>query len=281
METMIIGGLEMEEMVSVGEVLSKILKVGGELKPMSAEELEEFEKEKVMVYNSRPGKLKYYDCPKCLNRGEYEVRENGRTVVRECSCMDKRRAMRRMMESGLEDVITRYTYQTFETPELWQKTALEKCKEYSDNPVGWLIMTGSPGTGKTHLCTAVCGDLIKKGYDVRYFQWRTEAPGLKAYAGTFEYEDKVRPYKVAKVLYIDDFFKSKTVTEGDINLAFDIINARYNNTKLLTIISSEKTLEDMLDIDQARGSRIYERRQTYIRTSGKPNWRLRDMEGAD
>ena len=275
METTIIGGLTMEDMVMATEVLGKLRDIIGTLKPMSNEEILE---EQVKTLNSRVGELKYINCNKCNNRGDIAAIEDGRIVIKECSCMANRRAMKRMYSSGLADVIERYTFRNFETPEIWQKVALEKCREYADNPNGWLIMTGSPGTGKTHLCTAICGDLIKKGYDVRYFQWRTEAPGLKAYSGTVDYEDKVRPYKEVGVLYIDDFWKSKSVTEGDINLAFDILNARYNNTKLLTILSSERTIEDILDIDQAIGSRIYERKQTYIKTSGKQNWRLRGME---
>ena len=257
-------------------MLGKLAEMIGELKPMSNEEILE---EQVKTLNGRIGNLKYINCPRCKNRGDVAVVEDGRIVIKECSCVDKRRAMRRMYDSGLSDVIERYTFKNFETPELWQRVALEKCREYVEDPKGWLVMTGSPGTGKTHLCTAICGDLIKKGYEVRYFQWRTEAPGLKAYAGTVDYEDKVKPYKEVKVLYIDDFWKSKSVTEGDINLAFDILNARYNNVNLLTVISSEKTIEDILDIDQAIGSRIYERKQIYIKTAGKQNWRLRGMEG--
>ena len=235
-------------------------------------------REQINALNSRPGSLKYIDCPKCMNRGEVAVNENGHVVMKECSCMVKRRAMRRMYESGLSDVITRYTFKNFQTVEQWQKTALEKCQAFSGDPSGWLVVTGTPGTGKTHLCTAVCGELIKRGLDVRYFLWRTDAPVLKAYAGTVEYEEKVRPFKTAKVLYIDDFWKSKTVTDADVNLAFDILNARYNNTSLITIISSEKTIEEILDVDQAIGSRIYERKAVYVKTNGKANWRLRDNE---
>lgn len=247
----------------------------GTLEPMSSEEWLDL---KIKAINSVRGNLKYIDCPKCLNKGYIAVNRDGHEVMEECSCMTKRRAMQRMHNSGLEDVISRYTFKTFQTAEDWQRVALEKCQAFADNPFGWLIMTGSPGTGKTHLCTAVCGDLIKKGYDVRYFLWRTDAPVLKAYAGTVEYEEKTRPYKTVKVLYIDDFFKSKTITDADVNLAFDILNARYNNSGLITIISSEKTIEEMLDIDQALGSRIYERKQTYIKTSGKMNWRLKEVE---
>ena len=65
------------------------------------------------------------------------------------------------------------------------------------------------------------------------------------------------------------------------NLAFDILNDRYNDTRLITILSSEMTVEEMLNIDQALGSRIYERRQVYIKTRGKKNWRLRPQEAQE
>ena len=244
----------------------------GTLELTSSEWLEE----QARVLNNRVGNLPLIDCPRCKNRGEIAVVRDGGIVMTECGCMTKRRAMRRMKESGLEDVISRYTFGTFQTNEDWQRAALETCEGYAENPSGWLLISGNPGTGKTHLCTAVCGGLLKAGYDVRYFLWRTEAPVLKAYAGTPEYAEKVRPYKEVKVLYIDDFLKARAVTDADINLAFDILNARYNNTSLLTIISSERTMEEMLDLDEAVGSRIYERRQAYIKTVGKENWRLRD-----
>ena len=67
-------------------------------------------------------------------------------------------------------------------------------------------------------------------------------------------------------MYIDDLFKTKqgaSVTAADINIAFEILNYRYIND-MLTIISSEKTLREILDIDEAVGSRIYEMAQGYI-----------------
>lgn len=58
--------------------------------------------------------------------------------------------------------------------------------------------------------------------------------------------------KMVYVFYIDDFIK-ETVTDADINIAFELLNARYNDHEKLTIISTEKS------IDEALGSRIYER----------------------
>ena len=65
------------------------------------------------------------------------------------------------------------------------------------------------------------------------------------------------------MLYIDDFFKT-TPTTADLDKAFQIIDYRKNlsmgNSKrrLITIISSEKMLEEIIGIDEAIGSRIFE-----------------------
>ena len=51
-----------------------------------------------------------------------------------------------------------------------------------------------------------------------------------------------------------------SVTAGDINLAFEILNYRYNN-KLKTIISSELLTTELKDIDESLAGRIYEMTQ--------------------
>ena len=53
--------------------------------------------------------------------------------------------------------------------------------------------------------------------------------------------------KKVKVLYIDDFFKGG-ITDADFRLAFEIINARYNDKGLRTIISSEVKIKDLMKI---------------------------------
>jgi DNA replication protein DnaC len=92
-------------------------------------------------------------------------------------------------------------------------------------------------------------------------RWRDESAKLKALVNdAIEYSRLIRELKKVEVLYIDDFFKvqrGQQPTPADINLAFEILNYRYAN-KLQTIISSEKTLDDILLIDDAVGGRIYE-----------------------
>lgn len=65
------------------------------------------------------------------------------------------------------------------------------------------------------------------------------------------------------------------MTGPDVNLAFEFLNYRYNDLGLVTLLSTEKTVEELLDADEAVGSRVFERSRGYcLRFSGK-NRRLR------
>ena len=63
-------------------------------------------------------------------------------------------------------------------------------------------------------------------------------------------------YLNPSVLFIDDFLKGKT-TPADLNYIYRIINSRYLKNKPL-IISTEKTVDEILSWDEAVGSRIVE-----------------------
>ncbi len=235
-----------------------------------------------------PGLLEGYDCLTCLNRGDIPFIRNGAIVVRECACMSKRRALWRIERSGLKDLISKCTFDNYKTPETWQRKAKELARKFAADPAGsWFAALGAVGSGKTHLCTAICCDLINTGYDTRYMLWKDEARQLKAAVNADEeYGRLIRPLQTVRVLYIDDFWKTRInddtgryeqPTQADINLAFEIINARYIDRKLITLISSERTCQELLNIDQAVGSRIAERSRGYcidLEGDGK-NWRLK------
>lgn len=232
------------------------------------------------MLNKEPGNLPDYDCPDCMNRGHFHrVDDQGRTYLEECRCKAIRRSVWRMRHSGLADMAQRYTFDTWEQREPWQRSAADIARRYVKERDGWFLMAGSPGTGKTHLCTAVACALIDAGIETRYMLWRDVSTRAKAVVNDeAEYQRIVEPLKAVKALYIDDLFKTgkgQAPTVGDVNLAFEILNARYNNARLLTIISTERTVEELLEIDEAVGSRIYERSKGYyLPVTGKKNWRL-------
>ena len=233
---------------------------------------------KIEAYNGTGGSLDGVDCAVCRNKGYVADARDGAIVMRECACMAKRRSLRRMRKSGLLGLLNCYTFDAFRTPEPWQKQARERAIDFAANGWGrWFVITGTPGTGKTHLCTAIAGAMLEAGREVRYMLWRTEAPRLKAIVNDREeYEREINQLKEAEVLYIDDFFKG-SVSDADINLAFELLGDRYNKKSGSTMLSSEKTVEELLDIDEAIGSRIYEMSKGYCLKMPKKNWKQRGL----
>ena len=231
---------------------------------------------KAQALNEKRGSLHGIDCAICNNKGFIALIADGDLVTTECTCMKRRRTLSRIAQSGLSDLVSTNTFQTYETPKKWHQVAKETAMNYLVRGDGkWFIISGNSGTGKTHLCTAICGELIKAGKEVRYMLWRDEAPRLKALVNDrFEYDRLISEIKRADVLYIDDFWKG-AVTPADINLAFEILNARYNSKQKVTLISSERTIEQILSVDEAIGSRIYARSKGFYIKTPDENWRLR------
>lgn len=219
-------------------------------------------------------------CEACGNYEYVWVVKNASRYCRPCACKMERDNLRRLRGSGLENLIARCTFERYEAREHWQREAKEKVMRFvTDENRGWLLLSGQSGAGKSHLCTAAAEQFIKNGLETRYMRWLDESVALKALVGDEkEYFKRLNRLKTCKVLYIDDLFKSnKAPTDPDIRLAFDLLDYRYCNPELITMISTERYMEELLKIDQALGGRIYERTREYRVEFGRgaqKNWRL-------
>lgn len=234
--------------------------------------------------NSEQGSLTDVDCSKCKNRGYIAIVRDYAVVCVECECVKQRKAIREIKRSGLANVLGRHTLDSYTAEEEWQQQAKETAEKFLRQGRGkWLLAVGVPGAGKTHLCTAVCGELLNKGYGVRYMLWRDEVTKLKQASTDGEfYKKMIDRWKQAQVLYIDDFFKvgkNEEPSTADVGMAFEILNFRYADINKTTIISTERTIGQILDIDEAVGSRIFERAKDFtIRFDIKgKNYRLREL----
>lgn len=190
--------------------------------------------------------------------------------------MAKRVSIRNLERSGLKDQISRYTMQNYVTDTPEREKVRNAAEDFCRNDKGWFFISGKSGSGKTHICTAICSRLMDKGKAVRYMRWRDDSIMLKALTTEGEeYQRLIQPFKSVPVLYIDDFLKGGH-TEADIRLAFEILNSRYNDSALRTVISSELSLFEILGLDEATGGRIYERAKGYVIESPRENWRLKN-----
>ena len=254
------------------------------------------ERMKAETANSENGKLNQkdgYDCQICRNKGYIirAVEENGfwRIVSQECQCMKTRRTIRRIKESGLGNLIIKCTFDKFEALEDWKKTMKNAAASYAKSPQGWFFIGGQSGCGKTHICTAICRELILQGLDVVYMLWRDDVTRLKAMVTDVDkYDNNIQIFKRAEVLYLDDLFKvgngmgnknKQKPTMADINIAFELLNYRSINN-LQTIISSEFTIAELLEIDQALAGRIVENANPMplvILPDIKKNYRLKKV----
>lgn len=271
------------------EILARFHGSGTMFEPLSPKDYEQF---KVDGLNDAVGNRHEedgYECKICKNKAFIaKLVENPdgsySHCFADCKCAEIRRSIMRLQRSGLKDVIKKCTFEKFIDTEPWQKSVKAAAVEYSENPEGWFFLGGQSGSGKSHLCTAICRKFLLEGKQVQYLMWRDDIRDLKALGNDPEYGQIISKYKNAEVLYIDDLFKNgnmaqnadQKTSDADVRIAFEIINYRYNNPKLLTIISCELSEDELLDIDEATFGRIFELGKSIsIAKDRSRNYRLR------
>lgn len=236
------------------------------IKPMSPDDFEQYLAD---CENQQSGELEGYDCKLCKNKG-YTVRlENHFRICTECKCMKIRGIIWDLKSVGLGEELEKCKFSSFHTDGLkWREDMLSTCLDYLKNGgESWLFLGGQSQTGKTHLCTAVCSQLINAGRQVKYLLWTELKQKLEALKFKQEYEDVLEQLKQYDVLYLDDFLKTPTEIKNGVDvptkppyqdavLAYEAINAR-SITKKKTIISSEHHLPEIISYEAACGGRIH------------------------
>lgn len=132
--------------------------------------------------------------------------------------------------------------------------AKEYAKDFSKNSENLLFM-GGVGLGKTHLCAAIIGEVIKKGYGVVY----GSAQNLfsKVEKEHFSYDTQSHSLDAllnADLLVIDDL-GAEFSTSFTQSLLYNIVNTRMNNG-MPTVINTNLTLSEL---EQRYTSRVSSR----------------------
>lgn len=170
-------------------------------------------------------------CPVC---GEERLRAQ---VVERMAAKRARLARYDQRDAG-------QTFATFEAginPQVME--AFYVAQDYARNPAGWLVLTGTMGTGKTHLLMAI---LNAQGEDVPSL-FHT-APDLldmlrSGYGAQQDYDELLRLCKTVPLLALDDLGTEKA-TEWANEKLFQILNHRYQQ-RLPLVVSTNVPLREL------------------------------------
>lgn len=249
---------------------------------------DEYAQQQCDWYNESEGSLGEIDCPDCKNRGYFQYIDSEKCVrMRECKCIAQRKYIAAMKAAGLGELYEKCTFDTFTVKTDWQRTCKALAWRYAaqdDNT--WLLFSGQSGCGKTHLCTAVCSELAKRGRRIRYVQWKRLYDRLvQTKFKLYEHDDIFNDCIKADVLYLDDFLKmphNAMPTDDMLSYALEIIDARYKADKK-TILSTEFFSDDLIKFDEALGGRIKEKTKNnkiQIEKKDGRNYRKADVKDA-
>lgn len=213
-----------------------------------------------------------YNCPICCDTGFIPTEdENGYVVYKYCKCREMARVEKIWKDSGISINDIDKSFKNFKNWNMEIENMKDRATNYyyrfntiRNERSNSIMMCGNPGCGKTHLAIALANNLIQnKQISVIYMPYRDVVIKLKQNIIDEEaYKKIISKYKLAEVLLIDDLFKGK-INETDINIIFELINYRYLN-RLPLIISTEFTVDKLLEFDEAVGSRIYEMCKGFI-----------------
>ncbi|UZD52656.1 ATP-binding protein [Bacillus halotolerans] len=198
-----------------------------------------------------------------------KAREWKTTYSKQCECVKQKKIAKLMAASGITEKFEKLLFGNFKLngkPQMIKdayECAVEYFKDFEKikgERANSIALLGQPGSGKTHLLTAIMNNLInKKSTHCLYFPY---VEGMSDLKNDFDQlETKLNAMRKADVLFIDDLFKpvdgKPRATEWQVEQIQSVVNYRYLNHKPL-LISSELTTDNLLDVDEALGSRIYQ-----------------------
>lgn len=231
-----------------------------------------------------------FECETCQDTGIIITSKDGYEVIDKCKCRIKKEIQQRTDNSGLAGLVNIKTFDNFRTEKPFQKMAKDLALEYTEefkagNKMSFVFL-GQSGIGKSHLLTAISGELLEHNVNVKHYT--ADEILQKLHACKYDEDNYNLEFgKIANcgLLFIDDLFKSsvtnyykqESIKQEDLREMFKLINYRYNK-RLPMLVNSEIHFERFMEIDQAIIGRLKEMCDHKYLISVKPdnnkNYRL-------
>lgn len=182
-----------------------------------------------------------------------------------CACKEEERVWRRLESYRSVSHINDFAHFSFENFDPKREglslpqqrelaTVWKQCRAYVAEPKGWLLLTGSYGTGKTHLAAAIANGRLEAGHPAVFIV----LPDLLDYlrstfnpASNVSYDTVFEEVRSARMLILDDF-GTQNGTPWVQEKLYQLLNHRYV-ARYPTVITTNQRLTE---IDQRLRSRF-------------------------
>lgn len=195
-----------------------------------------------------------------FSRGEFLIQlDELRKKDLEALQADQRKNRQRVLERqiGRSGVPVRFRERSFDNYRCEvkeQHTALNAAKVYAENFAMILangtsmLFVGNPGTGKTHLATAILITIIRRGYTGLFMSaYEAVMSVFDSYGGAGNTLGEIKRLVSPDLLVIDEFGE-QSGKQGETRVLFEILNQRYANMRPTIILSNEdySSIESLL-----------------------------------
>ena len=179
----------------------------------------------------------------------------GQAITCECQAhrLEQERYERLLRYSNLGNM-ARFTFETLspdrrsedaESPERFRE-AYQAALDYAEHPVGWLVFTGSNGSGKTHLAAAIGNRAVHRGHVVFFSHVSDLLDHLRAtFSPTSDvpYSELFEQVRNTPLLILDGLGSHSTTSWTEEKLR-QVINHRYD-AELPTVITIAGALREL------------------------------------
>jgi DNA replication protein DnaC len=151
------------------------------------------------------------------------------------------------------------------------ENAFKIAQTYSEDPLGWLVISGLHGCGKTHLAAAIANYRASQGHQVMFIVTPDLLDHLRATfnpSSTTSYDRLFDEIRSTHLLVLDDL-RSKGASSWAREKLVQLIDYRYNSN-LTTVITTADKFEDL---DPSLQARIRDERISTIVTITAPAYR--------
>lgn len=167
-----------------------------------------------------------------------------------CQCWQDELARRKREQladiSGLKGDLLEKSFANFKPRNSIQGEALRFARAHAADPLGWLVLAGDNGCGKTHLAAAIANARLANDLAVLFVVVPDLLDHLRATyhpESTVRYDERFEQVRGHPFLILDDL-GAESATAWAQEKLFQIINDRYN-ARLPTVVTTNLTKEQL------------------------------------